>query len=326
MNNLRNIVESVGTGSVAGSQMATDSIQSLTDNSARMVDHLANSASDIVGDLSESATGTAESLATGASSLLETGVDTAYDIIGDVSKSLSNVIDTGLGSVSSVADKSVNTATNVLGRGIVTTAGAVGTISKSASNITKSLTQTAGDTLESVIDSSADLVKNTNSTVKFIIKDSIDTATNIKNKLSDLIDDVINPEKLLSNPIIFCILIVFLSMYGPRLSPKLPDAVRDLFNNNIFRFIVIVLVAYLSNKNLQSAILIAVGFSLLLSIANTQQVEEDFEEHYRNNYSNYDTIREVDSVNTSYDNIDVNSGNLDIFGEVQNNLLLKKVV
>ena len=49
---------------------------------------------------------------------------------------------------------------------------------------------------------------------------------------------------------------------------------------------VLVLVAYLSNKNLQSAIMIALGFTLVLSVANTQQVEEDFEEHFKNNYSN----------------------------------------
>ena len=40
----------------------------------------------------------------------------------------------------------------------------------------------------------------------------------------------------------------YISCYGPRLSPKLPRVVRDLFNNNYFRFSVILLVIYMSNK------------------------------------------------------------------------------
>jgi hypothetical protein len=102
----------------------------------------------------------------------------------------------------------------------------------------------------------------------------------------------IDLQNLQNNPIIYGLLAVFLSIYGPRLHPKLPSPVRDLFNNNYFRFAVILLITYLSTRNLQAALVITISFCLILSFTNSQEVEAEVEEKFKENYSNFDTIRE----------------------------------
>mgnify|MGYP001253455057 CR=1 FL=1 len=67
------------------------------------------------------------------------------------------------------------------------------------------------------------------------------------------------------------------------------------------------------------------GFSAVTGKLRVFGWEEDFEEHYRNNYSNYDTIREVDTVE-HYGRRDDDGEENEKFGNIQNNLSLKKVV
>lgn len=235
-----------------------------------------------IGNGSVATTGKASKLLNNLSQTSETIVDSTASVV-------SNLSSTAGGATKGL----VSSATNVFGKGVGVASNVVGDLSGTASTVTKGLVGAAGDTVEKIVDSSANVLTDASNTLKFIVTDSLDTAGNIKNRLNDLLNDIINPDKLLANPLVYCVIIVVLSMYGPRLSPKLPAGVKDLFNNNIFRFVVIVLVAYLSNRNLQASILIAAGFALLLSVANNQAVEEEFDEHFNNNYSNYDTIREI---------------------------------
>jgi len=77
-----------------------------------------------------------------------------------------------------------------------------------------------------------------------------------------------NFKKFTNNDIIYAVIALVLAMYGPRLQPKLPEFFNKLFNNNYFRFSVILLIAYLSNKNLQLSLIIALAFCLILSLVN----------------------------------------------------------
>lgn len=101
-----------------------------------------------------------------------------------------------------------------------------------------------------------------------------------------------NLQDLQNSPMVYGLLAVFLSLYGPRLHPKLPSSVRDLFNNNYFRFAIILLITYLSTRNLQAALVITISFCLILSFTNSQEVEAEIEEQFKENFSNFDTIRE----------------------------------
>ena len=73
-------------------------------------------------------------------------------------------------------------------------------------------------------------------------------------------------KKLTDKPIYYGLIAIFLTIYGPRLHPKLPDGIRELFNNNIFRFAIITLIIYLSNRDLQLALIIALTFIIIMRI------------------------------------------------------------
>ena len=99
-------------------------------------------------------------------------------------------------------------------------------------------------------------------------------------------------DNVLSNPVTYGVLAIFLAMYGPRLHPKLPKPVKDLFGAPLFRFAVIVLVIYMSTKDLSMALVISIAFLIVMSIANSQDMEEEFMNRYKEGYSNFDAIKE----------------------------------
>lgn len=82
-------------------------------------------------------------------------------------------------------------------------------------------------------------------------------------------------KKIESNTIIVSTLGLFVAIYGPRLQPRLPNEIMDLFNNNYFRFIIILLITYLSSKNIQHALIITVIFLFLTSLSTTQESFEN---------------------------------------------------
>ena len=115
----------------------------------------------------------------------------------------------------------------------------------------------------------------------------------------------IDIKRLTSNPMLYGLLSMFLSMYGPRLSPKLPPVVKDMFNNKYFRFCIILLITYLTSKNLQLALIVSIGFCLITSYTNSKDVEETFLSEIQENYSDFDTIRDInENFNIQEENID----------------------
>ena len=92
-------------------------------------------------------------------------------------------------------------------------------------------------------------------------------------------------KKLLKGPYVYGVIVLIIGIYGPRLSPRLPSEVRNLFNNAYFRFVILTLVIYLSNKNLYLAMTVSITFVLLLNLANSLEVEEHFVKKYAENFS-----------------------------------------
>ena len=89
------------------------------------------------------------------------------------------------------------------------------------------------------------------------------------------------------NPIVLGIVAIFITMYGPRLSPKLPDFVKDAFNNSVFRFIIMVLVIFSGLKDIRLALIISILFIGIMSIVNTQNIKEDYHNQVQEYYANY---------------------------------------
>ena len=90
--------------------------------------------------------------------------------------------------------------------------------------------------------------------------------------------EMFEPKLLVQNSYLFGVLSIFLVMYGPRLQPKLPEPLRNLFNNPVFRAVVLFLVAYISSSNFQSSIVITIIFLVTMNLLHTDNVLETFRE------------------------------------------------
>jgi hypothetical protein len=79
-----------------------------------------------------------------------------------------------------------------------------------------------------------------------------------------------------NNSYLTAALTVFLILYGALAAPKLPAFIANLFNSAIFRLLCLFLIAWIASKNAQVAIIVAVVFTLVMSLLNTQQMAEGF--------------------------------------------------
>jgi len=123
----------------------------------------------------------------------------------------------------------------------------------------------------------------------------METITTNFNKLSNIesmsIQNVQSSlDNMVKNPIFYGLLSVLLTIYGPRLQPVLPPILRNLFNNNYFRFLIILLITFISSRNLQLALIVSIAFCLITSYTTSQEIKETFIEQFSENYSNFDTI------------------------------------
>tara|TARA_B110000971_G_C19843321_1_gene423620 strand:+ start:257 stop:676 length:420 start_codon:yes stop_codon:yes gene_type:complete len=89
------------------------------------------------------------------------------------------------------------------------------------------------------------------------------------------VKDLVNPKIFIENAWLFGILALFLSMYGPRLQPKLPKELRNLFNNPLFRGVVIFLIIYLGNRDMSAALVTAVIFTITINMLTTHNILEN---------------------------------------------------
>jgi hypothetical protein len=80
----------------------------------------------------------------------------------------------------------------------------------------------------------------------------------------------------LTNPYVSASLSLFLVLYSSLARPELPTFVMDLFDNSIFRILVLSLVVFMSGRNLQLSIMIALAFTVTMNMLNEQKVAEGF--------------------------------------------------
>jgi len=100
----------------------------------------------------------------------------------------------------------------------------------------------------------------------------------IVNKLSDLL----NPELLIENTFLFSVLSIFLAMYGPRLHIKLPESLKGLFDNPVFRGSILFLIAYMAHRDFVGALTITIVFLVTMNLLHTTEVLENVSELLKN--------------------------------------------
>lgn len=101
------------------------------------------------------------------------------------------------------------------------------------------------------------------------------------------LETMLKPEHLVQNSYLFAVLSIFLAMYGPRLHPKLPEPLKNLFSNPLFRSLVLFMIVYLSSSNFQTSLVITVVFLVTMNLLHTSKALESYTNIVQENFSNY---------------------------------------
>jgi predicted neutral ceramidase superfamily lipid hydrolase len=81
---------------------------------------------------------------------------------------------------------------------------------------------------------------------------------------------------ILDNPYVKGILSTFMLLYIVTIRPELPSYIKNLFNNPIFRIVVLFIIVMKANKDPTFSLIIAVAFVITLNFLSIQQAEEAF--------------------------------------------------
>lgn len=91
-------------------------------------------------------------------------------------------------------------------------------------------------------------------------------------------------------------------MYASMARPQLPEFISVLFDNPVFRVLVLSLVVFMSGKNLQLSVLIAVAFTVTMNLLGEQRIAEGFVDGIRENMltenfdDDLDDIDDIDDI------------------------------
>ena len=88
---------------------------------------------------------------------------------------------------------------------------------------------------------------------------------------------------LLKNPYVTATTSLFLVLYASMARPQLPGFITGLFDHAVFRIMILSLVVFMSGKNLQLSVMIAVAFTVTMNLLNEQKIAEGFVDGIREN-------------------------------------------
>jgi hypothetical protein len=71
--------------------------------------------------------------------------------------------------------------------------------------------------------------------------------------------------EILDNPYVFGAFTLVFVLYGSLAGPKLPEFVKRVFQNPVFQLVLFALIAYRGNHDPFSAVMISVGFLLIMT-------------------------------------------------------------
>jgi hypothetical protein len=92
--------------------------------------------------------------------------------------------------------------------------------------------------------------------------------------------------RVLTNPYIMTLLKVTLILYASQIAPKLPSPVIAYFDNTFFKIIALILIGYISSKDIQLAIILSVIFVLGINVLSGRHALESFSV-YNSEYQKY---------------------------------------
>lgn len=86
-------------------------------------------------------------------------------------------------------------------------------------------------------------------------------------------------DMILANPYISGALLLFLVLYSSMARPSMPDWVAKLFENPLFRLLIMFLIAFTATKNTSVALMVSLTFMITLTLISEKSVAESFVEY-----------------------------------------------
>jgi len=80
----------------------------------------------------------------------------------------------------------------------------------------------------------------------------------------------------LSSPYVMAVLKISLALYGAQIAPKSPKYIENLFKNTFVKIILIFFIIYISEKDIQLAIILAVIYVLGMNVISGRGIFESF--------------------------------------------------
>ena len=93
-----------------------------------------------------------------------------------------------------------------------------------------------------------------------------------------------------------------LVLYASLAAPNLPQSIKKLFKNNLFKIIILTLIVYQTNKDSTMAILIAIGFTISLRSLTNKKIEK-----FGVNYPGYGAFRYDNTKYGGWSTLSVNN-------------------
>ncbi len=142
---------------------------------------------------------------------------------------------------------------------------------------TEPITQAFDNSVSTVSDATSALTSTVSDATSSLTSTVSDATSSLTSTVSDVADSTgLSNWSQFYAPIVYGLLAVVLAVYGPKLKPTLPNFAKNLLNNNIFRFVILLVIMMISYKDIQLALIVSLAFLLLLSIANCQEVKENY--------------------------------------------------
>lgn len=97
----------------------------------------------------------------------------------------------------------------------------------------------------------------------------------LADSITETLDTVLEP--LHKNPTLFTFVSLFLILYGSLAKPQLPPIMRQLFDNAIFRVIILSSILLRNGNDIQLSLMIAIAYVYTIQLNNMEKTKEKFQ-------------------------------------------------
>ena len=98
--------------------------------------------------------------------------------------------------------------------------------------------------------------------------------SNFADSVTESLDDILIP--LHENKTLYTFVTLFLVLYGSLAKPKLPSVIRQLFDNAIFRTMILALIMINKGNDLHLSLMIAIAYIYTMQINHLEKTREKF--------------------------------------------------